>query len=44
MLATGLVNPAEVLIQFEAIEPELYKFPAIDPVSFREAVEGLFTN
>ena len=44
MIATGLVNPAEVLIQFEAIEPELYKFPAIDPVSFREAVEALFKN
>jgi hypothetical protein len=44
MIATGLVNPAEVLIQFEAIEPELYKFPAIDPVSFRKAVKGLFTN
>ena len=44
MIATGLVNPAEVLIQFEAIEPELYKFPAIDPVSFREAVEDLFKN
>jgi hypothetical protein len=44
MIATGLVNPAEVLIQFEAIEPELYKFPAIDPASFRKAVEDLFTN
>ncbi|HEX5375691.1 MAG TPA: DUF6036 family nucleotidyltransferase [Solirubrobacterales bacterium] len=44
MIAAGLVNPAEVQIQFEAIEPELYKFPAIDPVSFRKAVEGLFTN
>ncbi|HEX6753092.1 MAG TPA: DUF6036 family nucleotidyltransferase [Solirubrobacterales bacterium] len=44
MIATGLVNPAEVLIQFEAIEPELYKFPAIDPVSFRKAVEDLFTS
>jgi hypothetical protein len=44
MIATGLVNPAEVLIQFEAIEPELYKFPAIDPVSFRKAVEGLLTS
>ncbi len=44
MIATGLVNPAEILIQFEAIEPELYKFPAIDPVSFRKAVEDLFTT
>lgn len=42
MLTTGLVNPAEALIQFEAIEPELYRFPAIDPASFRKAVEDLF--
>jgi hypothetical protein len=43
MIARGLVNPAEALIQFEAIEPELYRFPAIDPASFRKAVEDLFT-
>jgi hypothetical protein len=43
MLANGLVNPAEALIQFKAIEPELYRFPAIDPASFRKAVEDLFS-
>jgi hypothetical protein len=43
MIAAGLVNPAEAIIQFNAIEPELYRFPAIDPVSFREAVEELFS-
>jgi len=42
MIAVGLVAPAEALIQFEAIEPELYRFPAIDPVSFRKAVNDLF--
>lgn len=42
MIAAGLVNPAEALIQFDAIESELYRFPAIDPASFRKAVEGLF--
>jgi len=42
MIATGLVNPAEALVQFEAIEPELYRFPAIDPASFRTAVDELF--
>ncbi len=42
MVAAGLVNPAEAIIQFEAIEPELFRFPAIDPVSFRGAVEQLF--
>lgn len=44
MIATGLVNPAEALVQFEAIEPDLYRFPAIDPVSFRKAVEELFSE
>jgi hypothetical protein len=44
MISSGLVNPAEALIQFKAIESELYRFPAIDPVSFREAVEGAFNN
>lgn len=44
MIAAGLVNPAEALVQFEAIEPELYRFPAIDPVTFRKAVEELFSG
>ena len=39
MIARGLVDPGEALAQFDAIEPELYRFPAIDPASFREAVE-----
>jgi len=42
MISAGLVNPAEALIQFEAIEPELFRFPAIDPASFRKAVDHLF--
>lgn len=44
MIAAGLVNPAEALVQFDAIEPELYRFPAIDPASFRKAVEELFSE
>ncbi len=42
MIAADLINPADALVQFKAIEPELYRFPAIDPVTFRKAVEGLF--
>lgn len=42
MVESGLVNPAEAMAQFEAIESELYRFPAIDPASFRKAVEELF--
>jgi hypothetical protein len=33
------VEPTRLLDYFAAIEPELYRFPAIDPVSFRHAVE-----
>jgi hypothetical protein len=43
MIANGLVDPAEALSQFEAIEPDLYRFPAIDPGSFRKAVVELFS-
>jgi hypothetical protein len=39
MIASGLVDPADVRRQFESIEPELYRFPAIDPASFRKGVE-----
>jgi hypothetical protein len=42
MIASGLVDPAEALAQFVSIEPELYRFPAIDPESFRKSVEELF--
>ena len=38
----GLVDPAKALAQFKAIESELYRFPAIDPASFRQAVDDLF--
>jgi hypothetical protein len=44
MIAGGLIDPAEVRAQFELIEPELYRFPAIDPTSFRETVENLFSG
>lgn len=43
MIATGLVDPAGALGQFEAIETEL-RFPAIDPVAFRKAVEESFAE
>lgn len=39
MIARGLVRPAELLGFYNAIEPELYRYPAIDPPSFRRAVE-----
>lgn len=42
MIASGLVDPADARAQFDLIEPELYRFPAIDPASFRRSVEELF--
>lgn len=42
MIATGLVAAADARAQFASIEAELYRFPAIDPASFRAAVERLF--
>jgi len=41
MLGRGLVERAELLRRFEQIEPQLYRFPAIDPATFRRAVEGI---
>lgn len=42
MISRDLVDPRDARAQFEAIEPQLYRFPAIDPVAFRKAVEALF--
>jgi len=39
MLEQGLVEPREARRLFAAIEPELYRFPAIDAPSFRRRVE-----
>jgi hypothetical protein len=39
MLARGLIQRGKILDYFERIEPELFRFPAIDGSSFRLAVE-----
>jgi hypothetical protein len=41
LIARGLVEPAELLRLFEAIEPGLYRFPAVDPAALRRAVEAV---
>ena len=38
MVSDGLVDTDELMRLFEAIEPDLYRYPAIDPASFRAAV------
>ena len=40
----GLVDPERALAYFEEIEPELYRFPAIDPAAFRRRVEEAFRS
>jgi hypothetical protein len=36
-----LVDAATLQAKFERIEPELYRFPAIDAAAFRSRVEAL---
>ena len=42
MLERGLVDREDTLAYFAGIEPELYRFPAIDPRAFRRRVEEIF--
>lgn len=42
MLERNLVEPSRALEYFERVEPQLYRFPAIDPAHFRQAVEDAF--
>lgn len=39
MFRRGLIEPEPLKKLFEAILPQLYRFPAIDPRAFRQAVE-----
>lgn len=41
MVRAELVRAARLLELFEEIEPELFRFPAVDPVRLRRAVEDL---
>ncbi len=42
MMRRGLVEPARALDYVSKIEPHLYRYPALDPPSFRRAVEEVF--
>jgi hypothetical protein len=42
LLRRGLIDSDEALRYFTAIEPQLYRFPAIDPPSFRAGVTEIF--
>jgi hypothetical protein len=39
MLERDLIDRQELRRRFEQIEPELYRFPAIEPATFRRALE-----
>jgi hypothetical protein len=41
MIARGLVEREELRKRFEQIEPELYRYPAINPAAFRRALESV---
>lgn len=41
MLQRGLVQPAQLLELYKTIEPDLFRYPAIDPPSFRSRVESV---
>src|SRR5712692_6396982 len=42
MLGRALIERPRALAYFEQIEPELYRYPAIDPPAFRRAVAAAF--
>jgi hypothetical protein len=40
----GLIDHDEALRYFAAIEPRLYRYPAVHPMTFRAAVREIFTS
>jgi hypothetical protein len=40
MIARGLVEPPRLRELYEAVEPELYRYPAIDPSAFRQKLDS----
>ena len=40
MIARGLVAPPRLRELYEEIEPELYRYPAIDPAAFRRKLDA----
>ncbi len=40
MIARGLVEPSRLRQLYDAIEPELYRYPALDPHTFRHKLDA----
>src|SRR3954467_988489 len=41
MVLSGRIDPGRLRELFEIVEPELFRFPAVDPVGLRRAIESL---
>jgi hypothetical protein len=44
MLARGLIDAEGARAYFSSIEPDLFRYPAIDPGSFKRAVDAMFSS
>ena len=44
MVRLGLIDPAVAMGYFTQIESKLFRYPAVDPPSFRRAVETIIQN
>ncbi|MES1240804.1 MAG: DUF6036 family nucleotidyltransferase [Acidobacteriota bacterium] len=44
MMDRGLIDRVELSRRFEQIEPQLYRYPAIDPERFREALKNVLAE
>jgi hypothetical protein len=44
LIARGLVEPGRLRELYEAIEPQLHRYPAIDPPSFRRRLEEILAR
>jgi hypothetical protein len=40
MIGTGLVDPVRLRELYEVIEPQLYRYPAINPSAFHNKLEA----
>lgn len=41
MIARGFIETRKLIMLFESIEPNLYRYPSIDPISFAKAVDRI---
>lgn len=41
MIRSGLVEPRRLAEYFSAVEPQLFRYPAVDPASLRRRIERL---